>query len=86
MVGGPGLAVAGRISRPRALWDRTVLSSIRQPSTSSRTSPGSNQTSPPYAVAGVRLARSRIRLATSLIPRPIRMNSTPIAIAMAATP
>jgi hypothetical protein len=40
----------------------------------------------PQAAAGVRPARSRIRLATSRIPRPIRMNSTPIAIAMAATP
>jgi hypothetical protein len=41
---------------------------------------------PTYAVAGVRLARSLIRLATSLIPGPIRMNSTPLAIAIAATP
>jgi hypothetical protein len=40
----------------------------------------------PHAVAGVRLARSLIRLATSLIPRPIRINSTPTAIAIAATP
>src|SRR4029453_6071112 len=40
----------------------------------------------PQAVAGLRLASSLIRLATSLIPRPIRMNNTPIAIAMAATP
>jgi hypothetical protein len=38
------------------------------------------------AVAGVRLATSLIRLATSLIPRPIRMNSTPTAIAIAAAP
>ena len=38
------------------------------------------------AVAGLRPARSLIRLATSRIPRPIKMNSTPIAIAMAATP
>ena len=41
---------------------------------------------PTHAVAGVRLARSLIRRATSLIPRPIRMNSTPTAMAMAATP
>jgi hypothetical protein len=40
----------------------------------------------PQAVAGVRLVRSLIRLLTSLIPRPIRMNSTPIRIAIAAAP
>jgi hypothetical protein len=40
----------------------------------------------PQVVAGVRPAISRIRSATSLIPRPIRMNSTPMAMAMAATP
>ena len=40
----------------------------------------------PQAVAGLRLARFLIRLATSRIPRPIRMNSTPMAMAMAATP
>jgi hypothetical protein len=50
--------------------------------------PGINADGPAvlYAVAGVRLARSLIRLATSRIPRPIKMNSTPIAMAMAATP
>ena len=40
----------------------------------------------PQVVAGVRPAKSLIRLVTSLIPRPIRMNSTPMAMAMAATP
>ena len=40
----------------------------------------------PQAVAGLRLVTSPIRLVTSLIPRPIRTNSTPIAIAIAATP
>ena len=40
----------------------------------------------PQAVAELRLARSLIWRATSWIPRPIRMNSTPTAMAMAATP
>jgi hypothetical protein len=39
-----------------------------------------------HVVAGVRLVTSPIRLATSLIPSPIRMNSTPMAMAMAANP
>jgi hypothetical protein len=46
----------------------------------------SGYTGRPHAVAEVRLARSLIRLVTSLIPRPIRMNSTPIRIAIAAAP